>query len=278
MKFVVGIAFLYAVVTVYCYFLSQRASLYSLILNISMFLFWLLSFILTARFPRTVQYFITFGFISQCISAVLRVYLSCEENMSNDSVSAMQNLYPLFYYIMAVLLVNSNFVMTGYIMPFILFLSTWFMVSKGMSSEDTVLLMAFFTKILAFLLIGYYRMHKHFVKLFISQFESKRREEELQFMMDQQDHGVMVMRANRKRSRSGLLIHRLVFNNKSAADIINLDAGDEKTKDLVHREVFEFHCEADFVAKEQLTQTKKYSVHQFMSNKDFTKEGTIFKT
>jgi hypothetical protein len=45
--------------------------------------------------------------------------------------------------------------------------------------------MAFFAKILSFLIIGYYRMHKHFVELFILQFESKRREEELQFMMDQ---------------------------------------------------------------------------------------------
>jgi hypothetical protein len=120
----------------------------------------------------------------------MRAHLACpgtdNKEISESAMTSMHNLYPLFYYIMAVLLVNSNFVMTGYIMPFILFLSTWFMVSRQIndSGETTTLLMAFFTKILAFLLIGYYRMHKHFVQLFISQFESKRREEELQFMMD----------------------------------------------------------------------------------------------
>ena len=190
MKFVIWIAFLQACVTVYAYFLSDRLSQYSLILNLSMFVFWLLSFVLTTRFPSTVQYFITFGFISQCVSAVMRAHIACpgtdNKEISESAMTSMHNLYPLFYYIMAVLLVNSNFVMTGYIMPFILFLSTWFMVSRQIndSGETTTLLMAFFTKILAFLLIGYYRMHKHFVQLFISQFESKRREEELQFMMD----------------------------------------------------------------------------------------------
>jgi hypothetical protein len=34
---------------------------------------------------------------------------------------------------MAVLLVNSNFVVTGYIMPIILFMSTWYMVAKHMN-------------------------------------------------------------------------------------------------------------------------------------------------
>ena len=63
MKFVIWIAFLYAIVTCYAYFLSKRASQYSLILNLSMLGFWSLSFFLTARFPSSLQYFITFGFI-----------------------------------------------------------------------------------------------------------------------------------------------------------------------------------------------------------------------
>ena len=237
-----------------------------------MFCFWLLSFLLTARFPSTVQYFITLGFISQCLSAVLRAHLTCPDSSSvigDQALEAMHNLYPLFYYIMAVLLVNSNFVITGYIMPFILFLSTWFMVAKqfnAFSSETTMVLMAFFTKILAFLLIGYYRMHKDFVQLFISQFESKRREEELQFMMDQQDHGVMVLHANRKYSQS-----RLVFNNKSAAAMINqadftdsiespVKADGDESQNLLRKEVFEFHCEADFVQKDAEAPTTKYNI------------------
>lgn len=122
---------------------------------------------------------------------------------------------------MAVLLMNSNFVITGYIMPFILFLSTWIMVSKQItcisaSTETTVLMMAFLIKVLAFVIIGYYRMHKNFVKLFIVQFEAKQRQEELQFLMDQQDHGVMIMLANRKYNES-----RLVFQNTSAQTMID---------------------------------------------------------
>ena len=59
----------------------------------------------------------------------------------------VQNLYPMFYYIMAVLLVNSNFIVTGYIMPVILFVSTWFMVRRQMESwtnETMILVMAVF--------------------------------------------------------------------------------------------------------------------------------------
>ena len=77
----------------------------------------------------------------------------------------------MFYYIMAVLLVNSNFIVTGYVMPVILFVSTWFMVrrqTESWTNETTVLVMAVFIQVLAFLVIGYYRMHKHFVSLFIA--------------------------------------------------------------------------------------------------------------
>ena len=64
LKFVIVIAFLYAIVTVYAYLISKRPVLYSLVLNTTMSCFWTLSYILTRRFPNLVQFFVFTGFVT----------------------------------------------------------------------------------------------------------------------------------------------------------------------------------------------------------------------
>ena len=111
-------------------------------------------------------------------------------------LAAIQTFMLIFYYLMVVMLLNANFIVTGYILPAVMFICTWIMVgnhNRSFFHRCTLVIMSILLKVVISLFIGNYRSTKRVVELFISQYANKKRKIELQTLVDEQEAGVIVV-------------------------------------------------------------------------------------